>query len=104
MERLILIAYALLLFVGGYFGLKKGGSMISLIMGSVSALIILWGVKILSTDPKTAYLILSVVSVLLTIVFVLRLLKTHAFMPSGMLLVMNLAAAVFCILKFLKFS
>ena len=102
MDRYILIGYALVLFVGGYFGLKKGGSMVSFVTGTVSAAIILWAVKLLSESPKSAYLILSVVSVLLTVVFVLRFLKTHAFMPSGMLLVMNLAAAVFCILKLLK--
>ena len=76
--------------------------MVSFVTGTVSAAIILWAVKLLSESPKSAYLILSVVSVLLTAVFVLRFLKTHAFMPSGMLLVMNLAAAVFCILKLLK--
>ena len=103
MDQYILIGYALVLFVGGYFGLKKG-STVSFAMGTASAAIILCGVKLLTYNPKSAYLILSVVSVLLTVVFVMRFLKTHAFMPSGMLLLLNLAAAVFCILKYLNVS
>lgn len=96
-DKIILIAYGLFLMVGGYFGYKKGSS-VSLFMGLGSGLLILLGVWLLSLNPR-AWIFLSAVSGLLAAVFLVRVMKTQAFMPSGMLLLISLAVLVFCLLR-----
>jgi len=82
---LILILYAFLLFLGSYFGFKAG-SKISLYMGIGSGLIVLFGVYLIDTNALFGYWLLIAISGLLSIVFLIRLIKTRAFIPSGMLL------------------
>jgi len=90
--------YSLVLMLGGYFGFKKG-SMISLAMGVGSGLLILLGLWLMNLNPKGAWIFLSCVNGFLVLTFLLRLVKTHAFMPSGMLLVLSLAVLLFCLAR-----
>ncbi len=100
-NNIILIAYGLFLMIGGYFGFKKG-SAVSLAMGLGSGLMILLGVWLMTINPKGAWIFLSCVSGFLVLTFLLRVLKTHAFMPSGMLLIVSLAMTIFCLLHLSK--
>jgi uncharacterized membrane protein (UPF0136 family) len=90
LDKVIFVGYAIFLFVGGYFGWKKG-SMVSLAMATGSGLLMLLGVWLLTINPKGAYTFISFVTGFLAAVFVIRLVKTHNFMPSGMLLIITLA-------------
>jgi len=83
--QLILVLYAAMLFLGAFFGFKAG-SKISLYMGIGSGLLVLLGVYLIDTNAQFAYWLLTVISGLLSIVFLIRLIKTRAFIPSGMLL------------------
>lgn len=74
-----------MLLLGAYFGFKAG-SKISLFMGIGSGMIVLFGVYLIDVNGFYAYLLLTVTSGLLSVVFLIRLIKTHAFIPSGMLL------------------
>lgn len=94
LERFVFVGYGLLLFFGAYFG-WKAGSQISLVMGVISGILVLIGVFILNSHLKAGYLLLTVVSGLLSLVFLMRLLKTHAFMPGGFLLLVS--AAIFAL-------
>ena len=96
MDKIIIVAYGLLLLLGGYFGFKKG-STVSLAMGLVSGALILLGAWWMSLNPKGAWILLSCISGLLAVTFLIRLLKTQAFMPSGMLLTVSLLFLVFCL-------
>ncbi|MBL8013396.1 MAG: TMEM14 family protein [Candidatus Omnitrophica bacterium] len=84
MDKLIFLGYAIFMFVGAYFGYKKGSN-ISLFAGLGSGLFVLIGTWLMSKNIHTGHLFLGVVTGLLTFVFLMRLIKTKSFMPSGML-------------------
>ena len=101
MDKIILIGYGLFLLLGAYFG-WKAGSKPSLIMGSVSSLLVFLGIYMTGANPKTGFLFLSLIGFALTVVFIMRLVKTQKFMPAGMLLIVTLLYLTFCILQYLK--
>lgn len=93
--HIVLIAYGLFLIIGGFLGFKKG-SKISLIMGVSSGILIFVGLWLLTFTPRIAWIFLTCLDVLLSLSFISRLIKTRAFMPSGMLLLIALAFLFFC--------
>jgi len=97
-NEIVLIAYGILLIVGGIFGFKKG-SKISLIMGLLSGILIFVGVWLLTFMPKSAWIFLICVNLLLMGSFFSRLIKTKKFMPSGMLLLLALGVFIFCLIN-----
>ena len=100
-DRIILIIYGLLLLAGGFMGLKSG-SKISLIAGTASGILVLLGVYLSTSNAKLGYGLLTTTGGLLVIVFLMRLLKTAKFMPSGMLLALSAAAAVLSLMKLIQ--
>jgi uncharacterized membrane protein (UPF0136 family) len=83
-----------LLIVGGMIGFLKAGSKISLITSSVAAALL-----VLTTLPTVFTLtfrrsLADVIMAALLVVFAIRLAKTKKFMPSGMMLILTLAALV----------
>jgi uncharacterized membrane protein (UPF0136 family) len=91
-QNTILWIYIVLLLVGGMIGFFKAGSKISLITSSVAAALLILttlpGVFTYTFRRNLAELIMAV----LLVVFAIRLSKTKKFMPSGMMLVVTLAA------------
>jgi uncharacterized membrane protein (UPF0136 family) len=90
--KILLTIYGVLMLVGGWIGYAKAGSKASLITGIVSGILILIGVYLSGPQETFGQQFLTVITALLTFVFVIRLIKTHSFMPSGMLLIMSLIA------------
>ena len=82
---IVLILYGCLLLSGAYFGLKVC-SKISMIMGIISGLIVLFGAYLVTVDTSKGYFLIASISSFLSIIFLIRLIKTHKFMPAGMLL------------------
>lgn len=101
MDKIVFIGYALFMFVGAYFGWKKGSS-VSLAAGLGSGLLMLLGIWLMSINPRGAYIFISCLTGVLSAVFVIRLVKTQSFMPSGMLLIITLAVALFTVLRLRK--
>ena len=91
-QNTILWIYIILLLAGGMIGFFKAGSKISLITSSVAAallvLTILPGVFTYGFRRNAADVIMAA----LLVVFAIRLAKTKKFMPSGLMLVLTLAA------------
>ena len=101
MIKIILGIYGALLLVGGFFGLKAG-SKVSLIMGLASGVCVFLGLWLANTNPVAGYRLLTGITAILVLTFISRLLKTHAFMPAGMLLFLSLIAFVVCLLEIFK--
>jgi uncharacterized membrane protein (UPF0136 family) len=94
-QNTILWVYIVLLLVGGLFGFLKAGSKISLITSSISAALLVLtampGVFTLTFRRSMADAIMAA----LLIVFAIRLTKTKKFMPSGLMLILTIAALAF---------
>lgn len=105
--RISILVYAVLVGVGGVMGFVKAQSKASLISGVVSAILLAACYLITSPERQIGLLLAAVVSILLLVVFSIRLAKTKKFMPSGMMLVMSLieAAVLLCAINWsnLKF-
>jgi uncharacterized membrane protein (UPF0136 family) len=91
-QNTILWIYIILLLIGGVIGFLKAGSKVSLITSSIAAALLILatlpGVLTVAARRNLADVIMAV----LLVVFAIRLAKTKKFMPSGMLLVITLAA------------
>ncbi len=86
----VLWIYIVLLVVGGLIGFLKAKSKVSLIMSvSFAALLVLCALRIVFQ----AY-VADILLAALLVVFAMRLGKTKKFMPSGMMLIVTLAALV----------
>ena len=94
MDKIFFIGYGLVLLIGAFFG-WKAGSKISLISGSISGLLILLGVYLINVNTKGGYGLLSAISGLLAITFVIRFIKTHQVIPSGALFMLSLISFIF---------
>jgi uncharacterized membrane protein (UPF0136 family) len=87
----ILWIYIVLLLVGGLIGFFKAGSKISLITSAVSAaLLVLTTIGMFG--PRFANGLADAIMAVLLVVFAIRLTKTKKFMPSGLMLVLTIAA------------
>lgn len=94
--------YAVLMLVGGYMGYAKAQSKMSLIMGIVSAVVIFLGVYVTRNSPQLGYAIITTMTAFLVISFAIRFMKTHQFMPSGMLLALSLIMFIISVMQVLK--
>lgn len=75
-------------------GFLKAGSKVSLITSAISAAILIVASIPSLFQPGARQLITEVILAALLVVFAIRLTKTKKFMPSGLMLVLTLAALV----------
>ena len=88
----VLWIYIILLLAGGLIGFLKAKSKVSLIMSAVfAALLVLTTLRGIF-QPAFARDLANVLMALLIVVFAVRLAKTKKFMPSGLMLVVTIAA------------
>ena len=99
--NIIFLLYGLILLGGAFLG-WKAGSKVSLIMGLISGLLVLFGIYYSGTKAVCGYGLVAVTSGVLTVTFILRFLQTHKFMPSGMLLIFSLIILILSIRQFLS--
>jgi uncharacterized membrane protein (UPF0136 family) len=93
------LIYGILTIVGGIIGYMKAGSNVSLISGIVSGILILGSAWAFMKGNVMGYYGLVALSGILAFVFVMRLMKTHAFMPSGMMLALSAIVLVGLLIK-----
>jgi uncharacterized membrane protein (UPF0136 family) len=88
----VLWIYIVLLLVGGLIGFLKAGSKVSLISSAVAAAILIIASMKRLFQPGAQQIIIETVLAALLVVFAVRLTKTKKFMPSGLMLVLTIAA------------
>jgi len=94
MAKIILAVFGVLMLGGGFMGYAKAGSKMSLIMGIVSSIVIFAGLYLSKSNRQMGYGLISMMSVLLVVTFIIRLVKTGSFMPSGMLVILSIIAVI----------
>jgi uncharacterized membrane protein (UPF0136 family) len=85
----ILWIYIILLLVGGMVGFFKAKSHVSLIMSVAFAVLLI--LTTLFAEPLSRQMA-DILMAALLIVFTIRLVKTKKFMPSGLMLILTVAA------------
>ena len=92
------IAYGILAIVGGIIGYIQAKSKVSLISGTISGLLLIFGAVMQLQRQNWGLLLATVVTVLLVIVFTIRTVKTRKFIPAGLMTVLGIAALVIMLL------
>jgi uncharacterized membrane protein (UPF0136 family) len=100
-DKVIFIAYAMVLCVGGFFG-WKAGSTISLVMSLISAALVGLGVLLLKGQARIGYSMVALVAAVLTVTFVVRLVHTHKAMPAVPMLLLSLPICLLCLYRIIK--
>lgn len=100
-DQIIILGFALIMFVGAFMGLKAG-SKISLIMGLISGCVVLLADILVITQPKTGYLVLTIFSGNLIVVFLQRFLKTKKMMPAGFLMALSAAFFAYMLYQYIR--
>lgn len=95
LDKVVIIFYMLVLFTGAFLGYLKG-SMISVGMGTGSGLMMLVGLWLLKLNPKGCWVFLSSLAIFLMFSFLLRVLKSQVFYPSGVLLILTILFLTYC--------
>ncbi len=86
---LVTLVYGILAIVGGAIGYKQAGSQASLISGMISGFLLLIAAYMLYGRSPAGPLLAGVVSLVLVIVFIIRLAKTRKFMPAGLMIIVG---------------
>ena len=81
------VGYGLLSGLGGIWGYIKSRSKPSLISGCISGILLLVAAFLQIQGNDLGLLLSKIVTLLLVIVFAVRLIKTGKFMPSGLMLI-----------------
>jgi len=84
------LIYCLLAIVGGTIGYRQAGSQMSLISGLISGLLLLIGAYLISGGAPIGPALSAIVSLILVIVFIVRLIKTSKFMPAGLMIIFGI--------------
>ncbi|MGF1458850.1 MAG: TMEM14 family protein [Leptolyngbyaceae cyanobacterium] len=88
------LIYAVLSIVGGVIGYQQAGSKASMISGiATGVLLIVAGIAILQAQTWGGVLAIAV-TLLLVIVFCVRLLKTRRFFPAGLMIAVGIGTLI----------
>lgn len=96
------LVYALVVIIGGIIGYLKAQSKMSLLTGIISGICIFLACKVGKNNPKNAYLFICAICFMLASVFIIRFAATHAFMPSGLMLILSTLVFVIVARGFFK--
>ena len=100
--KVYFIIFGLLTITGGIVGYVKAGSVISIVAGSISGLLLVVAAFLLP-DHKTASLIIALlVSLLLAGQFVPKFFSTHRVMPAGLMSVLSVIGIIVAIAAWLR--
>lgn len=88
------LIFGILAIVGGAIGYKQAGSQVSLLSGLISGLLLLIGAYFLFGGNPFGLTLSAIVSLVLIVVFAIRLAKTRKFMPAGLMIILGVVNMV----------
>ncbi|MEA5462715.1 TMEM14 family protein [Leptothoe sp. PORK10 BA2] len=91
---IIALIYGILAMVGGVVGYLKARSLPSLISGIVSGLLLLIGALRAAQGIASGLWVVKIVTLVLVVVFIIRLVKTKKFMPAGLMVIGGIATLI----------
>ena len=91
---LLLIAYSVLLVIGGLIGYLTAGSLASIIMSSSFALLIVGSLFIKHYFPAIGYTLTYILLAALSSFFLFRAFHTGKFMPPGLLALVSIGVLI----------
>ena len=94
MTHLVLWIYIVLVLAGGLAGWLKAGSKVSFIMAAIFGLLL----ALCNVGVIRPFYIADILVAVLLAVFVMRLVKTRKFMPSGLMVLLSAAALLLLLL------
>jgi uncharacterized membrane protein (UPF0136 family) len=100
--RIYFIIFGILTIAGGIVGYVKAGSVVSIIAGSVSGILLLLAVWLLPDHQAAGLIVGLVVSLLLAGQFVPKFFKTYKVMPAGLMSVLSVIGIVVAIAAWLR--
>lgn len=100
--RIYFVVFAILTIAGGIVGYVKAGSVISVIAGSISGILLLLAAWLMPEHRAAGLIIALVVSVLLAGQFAPKFFKTHKVMPAGLMSLLSLIGIVVAIATWLR--
>lgn len=86
----IILAYALLVFLGGIFGYIKAASTASLIMGVIFAVALSTSAFAMFNEKSIGFIMATVTTFLLAAFFIYRFFLSYKFMPAGLMSFLSL--------------
>lgn len=97
-----ILIYGLVVLLGGVMGYLKAKSQVSLLSGVGSGIALLVAWFVCQQIPSVGLGLATLLALVLFIVFIIRFLKTRAFMPAGLMMASSLAATVLFLLGLLS--
>lgn len=94
-SSIVVLIYGALLFAGGLIGFLKAHSHASLVMGAISALVLIAAGLTMVKNNLLGFWIAIVASILLTLFFGYRFYATQKMMPSGMMAIISFIVVLF---------
>ncbi len=86
--------YGVICIIGGVIGYLQAKSTPSLISGSISGILMLISSYLITQGLEWAFLMAGAITLLLIIVFSVRLKKTGKFMPAGLMIILGVITLV----------
>ena len=100
--KIYFIVFGILTIAGGIVGYVKAGSVVSIIAGSISGLLLLVAAWLMPDRQAAGLIIALVVSVLLAGQFVPKFFSTHRVMPAGLMSLLSVLGIVVAIAAWLR--
>ncbi|MEA5571400.1 TMEM14 family protein [Calothrix sp. UHCC 0171] len=94
-------AYGILAIIGGIIGYVQSQSKISLISGTISGLLLVIAGFLQVQGLEFAFVLASVITAVLVVIFAIRLKKTRKLMPAGLMTGLGMVTLVLILSRFL---
>ena len=100
--KIYFIVFGILTIAGGILGYVKAGSVVSIIAGSISGVLLLVAACLMPDHQAAGLIVALIVSVLLAGQFVPKFFSTHKVMPAGLMSVLSVLGIVVAIAAWLR--